>query len=228
MGGWKTVETGGVGHLGGSLVLQVSGSGGSVVWVGVLGAVRFYNAGDGDILRGVFNADHWKSGKASGRWYLGDTGSGGGHKGGRDEVGSRLYWSKAGNCGAVGGPTLTLGGLCEVNGIRGGGSEAKVLMEAENDRGEFVEHVGGGSMGGGDRDSGRGSEHFQWAGIKHFRRRGTIRNRVTSRWKDDPGVGCSGTEWGRIHQEPRGWNADKADGAGLLGLHKNKRRSLRL
>ena len=39
----------------------------------------------------------------------------------------------AGKIGTVGGPTPTLGGMCEGKGLRGRGSEAKVVVDAAND-----------------------------------------------------------------------------------------------
>ena len=112
---------GGVGQPGVIFVLQVNASGGPTVWVGVLGAVRFDDAGDGGIPYGVIKEYHCKSGKAEGQQDLGDTGSGGGLTGDEDEVGGGVHWATADNGGAVGGPTPTLGGLYERNGIRGGG-----------------------------------------------------------------------------------------------------------
>ena len=122
----------------------------------------------------------------------------------------------------MGGTTPTLEGLCKENGLREGGGGAKVTVKAEDNIGDFVEHVGGG------RSIGRRAEQQQWGGSKKVGRRRTNGNRAMSRWTDDPGAEWSGAEWGRIHQEPGGRKTDKTDGAGIVGLHSNKRQILRL
>ena len=79
----KDVETGGGGQTGVIIVLNLSGSGSHDVRVGVLGNVRYDDAGNGAIPSGVPKENHWKAEKASGQRDLGDTGSVGGPKGGR-------------------------------------------------------------------------------------------------------------------------------------------------
>ena len=81
---------------------------------------------------------------------------------------------------------------------------------------------------GGDRYSDRGEEHQQGSVSKRGRRHSTRGNQVTYRWTNGPGADCSGAEWGRIYQEPGFWKTDRADGTGILGLHKNKQQILRL
>ena len=57
----------------------------------------------------------------------------------------------------MGGPTPTPGGLCEGHGIRGRGSEAKVVVEAENNQGYTLKHLVGDITGGvGGSISGQG------------------------------------------------------------------------
>ena len=121
----KSFEMGGGEQPGVSLVLQGAGSGDPAVRVGVLGAVRRDDVVDVGIPRGVSKAEHWEVGKVADRQDLGDTRNGRGPKGGGDEVGGGVHWSTAGNGGTVGGPTPTLGGLCDGNRLRGEGVGSK-------------------------------------------------------------------------------------------------------
>ena len=79
----KDVDKGGDGKTGVRIVLNLSGSGSHDVRVGVLGNVRYDDAGNGAIPSGVPKEHHWKADKAAGRRDLGDTENGGGPKGGR-------------------------------------------------------------------------------------------------------------------------------------------------
>ena len=100
--------------------------------------------------------NHWKAVKSEGRQNLGYTIRGGGPNYGGNQVGGGLHWATESNDGAVVGPTPTLGGLWKRNGLILGGAETKVLVEIEDDQGDFVEHVGGGITGGATVTAGGG------------------------------------------------------------------------
>ena len=125
----EAVETVGVVQTVVSLVLYVRGSCGPDVWFRVLVAVRRNDVGNREIPCRVIKSYNWEYVKASGRQDLGDTGRGGGPKGCRDEVGGGVHFATAGNGGAVVGPMPTLGDMCEVNRLLGGGCWNRMTKE---------------------------------------------------------------------------------------------------
>ena len=144
----KAVETGGIEHLGVSLILKGGGSGGPAVSIRVLGTVVSDDAGDGGSSCGVPKVDHWEAGKLAGQQDLGDTDSRRVPKSGGDEVFGRVHWLTTGDCGTVDGPIPNLGGMYKGNGIQWWRLGAKVVVEADKYIVDTVEHVGGGSPGG--------------------------------------------------------------------------------
>ena len=73
-----------------------------------------------------------------------------------NKVGGQVYWLPEVNGGGLGVPTPTPGSLCKINGLLWRGSEAKVVVEAKNDLGDTIKHVGGGSTGEATKRAGWG------------------------------------------------------------------------
>ena len=105
----------GGGQPGVILVLHGDDTGGTDVWIGVLGDV-IRNDGDGrENPREVFTKDHREAGKTASRKVMGDNGGRGGSIGSGDAVSGNVHSPLAGNGSTVGGSMANIGGLCTGN-----------------------------------------------------------------------------------------------------------------